>query len=213
MNKSYVIFDMDGTLVDSMYYWRNLVKEFIADKKLDVNLNEVMSAVKTMTLSQSTRYFSRLFPSFGTPEEMIKNIFDLMENHYIHDVPLKDGITEYLQKLKGQGVKMCIATITGRDLMTVCLQRLGIMDYFDFVLTGSEVKTGKNTPDMYLQCARQLGAAPGDIAVFEDTLGALTTAREAGFYTVGIFDESEKANTEAIKQLADEYITSWRDLL
>lgn len=213
MNKQYVIFDMDGTLVDSMVYWRNLVQEYIRSKGITVDMAAVLSKIKTMTVLQSTQYFAKEYPFLGSPEQMAQDIFELMGKHYLNDVQIKDGITEYLQKLKARGVKMCIATITGRDLMTVCLSRLGLMDYFDFILTGSEVTIGKNTPEMYLRCAETFGAAPEDIAVFEDTLNAITTAKEAGFYTVGIFDESEMHNTEAIKQTADEYINTWYDLI
>lgn len=204
---------MDGTLVDSMRYWRNLVAEFLSSKGITENTDKIMSEVKTMTLSQSTLYFSSVYPELGTPEKMTAEAIGLMANHYENDVTLKDGICEYLEKLRADGVRMCVATITGRDLMSVCLRRLGIYGYFEFILTGSDIKTGKNTPAMYLKAAEMLGSVPSDTAVFEDTLNALTTAKNAGFYTVGVFDESEKNNTDLIVSAADEYIRSWKDLL
>lgn len=213
MNKKYAIFDMDGTLVNSMYYWKNLVGEFLSSKGITEDLSQIMSKVKTMTIAQSTLYFSQLYPSLGSPQDMAGEALGLMDGHYRNDIELKPGIKEYLEKLKSEGVKMCIATITDRCLTTICLQRLGIFDYFDFIITSTEVKTGKNTPDMYLLCAEKLGSQPNDTAVFEDTLNALTTAKEAGFYTIGIYDESEAANTEKIKQLADEYIDCWKEMI
>lgn len=213
MDKKYAIFDMDGTLLDSMYYWKNLVVEFLESKGVSADIGKIMAEVKTMTLEQSTKYFSERFPDLGTPEEMIRDVFGLMGKHYMYDIELKDGIEKYLEKLKAEGVKMCIATITDRNLMTLCLKRLGVLDYFEFIITSTEVKTGKNTPDMYLAAAEKLGSAPCDTAVFEDTLNAITTAKSAGFYTVGIYDESEKMNTGKIKLTADEYINSWNELL
>lgn len=213
MNKKYAIFDMDGTLVDSMPYWLNLVAEFLTSKGIKGDLREVMSGVKTMTIEQSTEYFSRLYPQLGTPADMIKEAVGLMAGHYMKDVELKEGVREYLEKLRGEGVRMCIATITDRQLMTMCLKRLGIFEYFEFMITSTEVKTGKNTPAMYLAAAEKLGSAPSETAVFEDTLKALSTAKDAGFYTVGLYDESEKANAGKIKLTADEYALSFRELM
>ncbi|MBQ8943723.1 MAG: HAD hydrolase-like protein, partial [Clostridia bacterium] len=85
-----------------------------------------MQQVKTMTMEQSSAMLSKLYPQLGDPRDFAKNAGALMARHYAQDIPLKPGVKNYLEKLKADGVKMCVATITDRKLLEVCFKRLGI---------------------------------------------------------------------------------------
>ena len=122
---------------------------------------------------------------------------------------LKPGVVEYLTLLKHQGARMCVVTATPRHLVEICLSRFDLLPYFDFLLTCDEVGTGKDHPDVFFEAARRLNAAPAQIAVFEDSLQAAQTAKKAGFYTVGIYDQTGAVYWDALSAIADETRTHW----
>ena len=105
---------------------------------------------------------------------------------------------------------MCVASATAEDLMDACLTRLGVAHYFSFLLSCETVGTGKNRPDVYWESAKRLGAQPKEIAVFEDALYAANTAKQAGFYTIAVRDDSNQPHWETLSALADEVILDWQ---
>ena len=118
---------------------------------------------------------------------------------------LKPGAREYLEKLRGRGVRMCVATNTARRLVEGLLGRLGVAGYFEFILPCAEFGSGKAKPDNFFECARRLGARAAETCVFEDAPHALRTAGEAGFMTVAIFDRSYAADEEKMRKMANVY--------
>lgn len=205
MNKAFAIFDMDGTLVDSMVYWRNLAREYLESKGVKENLTSIIEDIRTMTMSESAKLFVDTFSLEGTAENVEDEMNEMMNRHYKLDIPLKEGVKEYIEDLYQRGVTMCVASATAEDLMKACLTRLGIEQYFSFLLSCESVGAGKSRPDVYFEAARRLQADPEDIAVYEDAIYAVETAKKAGFYVIGVFDEAEKCQKK-VKALADEYI-------
>ena len=134
----------------------------------------------------------------------------VMDEHYRSDIPLKPGAAEYLAALKNRGVKMCVATATPEPLARACLERLGALEDLEFLLSCDAVGAGKDRPDVFLEAARRLGAAPAETAVFEDATFALQTAKNAGFYTVGVWDASGDKHWDAMTDLADETVRDWK---
>lgn len=210
MEKQFAIFDMDGTLVDSMIFWQRLGREYLRFKGVTENLDEIMEKIKPMTMSQSAELFRETFHLPGKAEEIAGEMNDLMDEHYRQDIPLKDGVKEYLIRLHEQGVKMCVASATAKHLMEACLKRLGVLDLFEFLLSCEEVGYGKHQPDVYFHAAKSLGAGPEKIAVYEDAVYAVKTAKEAGFYVVGVYDQSADKYWDDICALSDETIYDWR---
>lgn len=211
MNKKYVIFDMDGTLVDSMGYWGRLGYEFLRSKGITGDLEPILRKTKPMTMSESSAMFIREFGLSGTPESVAEEMRKVMDVHYHTDVPLKPGVREYLDKLRQEGVAMCVASATPSALIRVCLTRLGVADYFDFLLSCDEVGVGKNSPDVFLEAARRMGGEPADTAVFEDAIYAAETAKKAGFYTVGVYDVNSDYHWERLQTVADKTIRDWSE--
>lgn len=209
MDKQYAIFDMDGTLVDSMLYWKNLAKEYLATKGITHIPDMILEKIKQMTMTESATLFIEKFGLNGTPESVAKEMNALMDTHYYKDIPLKKGIKEYLNKLYDSGTTMCVASATAVSLVEACLKRLGIIEYFSFLLSCETIGVGKSKPNIYYEAAKRLGAEPSDIAVYEDALYAAETAKKAGFYVVGVFDESAKKNFDSLKEISDEIILEW----
>lgn len=208
MDKKYAIFDMDGTLIDSMVFWKNLATEYLTSKGILQIPADILEQIKPMTMSESAALFRREFGLTGDVEAQMN---EMMEDHYRNDIPLKPGAWEYLENLHRQGVRMCVASATAEHLMESCLTRLGVRQYFEFLLSCETVGAGKRSPLVYQEAARRLGAVPGQIAVYEDALYAVQTAKAAGFHVVGVYDDSAADSWQAIEQESDEVILNWEE--
>ena len=208
MDKKYAIFDMDGTLIASMVFWKNLATEYLTSRGILQIPADILEQIKPMTMSESAALFRREFGLTGDVEAQMN---EMMEDHYRRDIPLKPGVREYLQKLHRQGVRMCVASATAEHLMESCLTRLGVRAYFEFLLSCETVGAGKRSPLGYHEAARRLGAAPREIAVYEDALYAVRTAKEAGFHVAGVYDDSAAGNWQMITEIADEIISNWEE--
>lgn len=208
MDKKYAIFDMDGTLIDSMVFWKNLATEYLTSKGILQIPTDILEQIKPMTMSESAALFRREFGLTGDVEAQMN---EMMEDHYRNDIPLKPGVWEYLENLHRQGVRMCVASATAEHLMESCLTRLGVRQYFEFLLSCETVGAGKRSPLVYQEAARRLGAVPGQIAVYEDALYAVQTAKAAGFHVVGVYDDSAADSWQAIEQESDEVILNWEE--
>ena len=208
MDKNYAIFDMDGTLIDSMGFWKNLATEYLTARGVAEIPQELLERIKPMTMSESAELFRREFGLTGDVEAQMN---EMMEDHYRNDIPLKPGAWEYLENLHRQGVRMCVASATAEHLMESCLTRLGVRQYFEFLLSCETVGAGKRSPLVYQESARRLGTVPGEIAVYEDALYAVQTAKAAGFHVVGVYDDSAADSWQAIEQESDEVILNWEE--
>lgn len=210
MDKKFCIFDMDGTLVDSMGYWCDLGRDYLRSKGVEADA-AFLRHIQTMTMLGSAAYIMETFSIPGPPQRIVDDMHAVMAEHYRRDVPLKPGMLDYLENLKQRGCRMCVATATAAPLALTCLERLGVMEYFDFLLSCEEVGVSKRSPDIYLESARRMGAAPREVAVFEDALFAARTAKEAGFYVVAVQDENCAGEWPELSALAHETVTDWRD--
>ena len=208
MDKKYAIFDMDGTLIDSMAFWKNLATEYLNAKGVAKIPADILEQIKPMTMSESAALFKQEFGLTGDPEAEMNA---MMDAHYRNDIPLKPGVREYLENLHRQGVRMCVASATAEHLMESCLTRLGVREHFEFLLSCETVGAGKCSPLVYHEAARRLGAAPRKIAVYEDALYAVRTAKEAGFHVAGVYDDSAAGNWQMITEIADEIISNWEE--
>ena len=210
MDKRFAIFDMDGTLIDSMKFWKNLALEYLSSKGIKHVPAEILQKIKPMTMSESAALFQEVFGLSGDVEAEMNA---MMDEHYRNDIPLKDGVRAYLDMLHRKGVRMCVASATAEQLMESCLSRLGVRDYFMFLLSCETVGAGKTSPLVYHESAKRLQANPNEIAVYEDALYAVKTAKNAGYYVIGVYDESAAKNWEAVTKIADEVIDNWEEQL
>lgn len=130
----------------------------------------------------------------------------MMNAHYKNDIPLKRNVKAYLRQLQADGVHICVASATAKPLMEACLKRLGIRSCFDFILSCEDMNTSKREPAVYLEAARRFGTVSENIAVYEDVLYAVQTAKNANFHTVAVYDEASDSDWEEICRIADETV-------
>lgn len=204
------IFDLDGTLIDSMHFWDDLGAEYLRQKGIipPNNINEVL---KALSLEQSARYLKETYSITENEDEIKAEIINLIENQYRYSFPLKPYVATFLSRLYEKRVKMCIATATDRELATAALKRLGIAGYFDFILTCTEAGIGKNDPRFFLKALEMLKTPKSETIVFEDALHAIKSAKLAGLYVVAVYDKSSDGDKTEIKSAADIYINSFED--
>jgi len=208
----FAIFDMDGTLVDSMPAWFSLGNDYLAEKSIEAPAN-MRDIVYELSLEETAIYFRGELGITDSTEKIVADMIAVMNKKYRGNIPQKPGAVEYLKALKTAGVRMCIATATEENLAGECLRRLGLLDYFEFVLSCENLKTSKRVADIYMMCAERFGAKPQEIALYEDALYAVRTAKNAGFFTVGVEDELSLGDTTEIKTLADVYIKGFGGLI
>lgn len=206
-----IIFDLDGTLIDSMSVWKNIGNDFLISqgKVPEENLNQ---SLKDMNLNQSSQYFIDKYNIELTVEEIINNINKLVEAKYRECIQLKPYAKEILEYLQGKNIKMCVATESDKKIAKPTLQKLGIIDYFDFIITSGEVGIGKSNPKIFIESANRLSLNNNEIIVVEDSSYSVKTAKSAGFYTVGIFDEMADVNKSEIMSISDRYINSLEEM-
>jgi len=206
------IFDLDGTLIDSMTVWENIGAEFLLSHGITPPKN-IKAILKPMSFYQSAKYFMEEYKISYTPEEIMDRVYEHVADKYREMIPLKEAVQEYLAKLNQKGIKMCVATASNKELATEALRRLGVLDYFEFIITCDEIGSGKDEPTIYLEAARLLQIDKNEICVFEDAFYCAKTAKDAGFNVVGIYDESSKTDSEVLRELCNHFIMSFKELL
>jgi HAD superfamily hydrolase (TIGR01509 family) len=204
------IFDLDGTLFDSMPIWENVAFDYL--ESLGITPDQtVQAAVRDMSIQQACEYFAGVYGLKLTRAEITDGVNVLIRDFYFCRAPLKAGVPEMLQAMKNRSVKMCVATATDRHLVEAAMKRTGILPYFEAIFTCTEAGCGKDRPDIFLQALQHLGTSPKETVVFEDALYAIRTAKRAGFTVVALYDEAAKAHQDQIKKLADYYFKSFEE--
>lgn len=206
------IFDVDGTLLDSMSVWDYACRIFFEKHKIALS-DEKANEMKEMALERSVPMVIKEYGLNMTAEEAIGELKAVVAKAYLTTVPLKSGAKEYLQKLKDNGVKIAVATSSYKELCEGAFGRLGIAELIDEYAFVSEVSHGKDSPDVYLLAAEKIGVKPSECTVYEDIVSGIKSAKEGGFMTCAIHDFSNEVDTDVLKRYADHYITGWEDLL
>ncbi len=202
------IFDMDGTLVDSLFLWeviwRELGERFLGDKGFTPK-EEDDKAVRTLPLKEAMELIHSKYMLGGSGAELLARVDEILYKFYSESVELKRGARELLEALESRGVKMCVASANAPEFLELALAHCGIDRYFSEVLSCVTVGKGKEQPDIYLLAKEKLNEEAGDICVFEDSLVAIKTADSIGMKTVGIYDKYNFGQDE-IRKIANEYI-------
>lgn len=206
------IFDLDGTLIDSMWVWNKIDTDYLTSKNIEVpeNLEEDLGH---LSFIQTAEYFKKRFEIEDSIEEICNTWNTMAQNHYSNDIPLKPGVAEFLSFLKSQGIKIGLATSNSTHLLEASLKNHGIYDLFDAITITDEVGIGKHRPDVYLLAAKKLNADPLKCVVFEDILPAIKGAKLGGMKVVAIEDEASINDRDTIINEANLYIKDYNELL
>lgn len=207
-----VLFDLDGTLIDSMWMWEEIDIEYL--KQFGIMLpGDLQSAITGMSFTETAQYFKNRFGLTDTIEETKDKWNRMAWDKYANEVPLKEGTRELLEFIKKSGRKAGIATSNSRELVELVIERLGIRKYFDSIRTSCEVEKGKPSPDIYLLVAKDLLVEPVDCLVFEDVVQGIIAGKKAGMKVCAVYDLASEADTVTKKELADYYVESFQELI
>lgn len=197
------IFDMDGTLLDSMRVWKRLTQGYLKQFGLHVT-DEEYAACEGFSQPQVAQYFADRYPQLpGGAAGLMEGMDKLITARYETVAKPRDGVLPFLDGLRRLGVKMAIATLTARRHAEKALRDRDMLDYFDFMLTIEDVGVSKYQPDIYLMSAERLGLTPADCVVFEDAPYACTTAKKAGFRVCGVVEAAYAAGEQELRASSD----------
>lgn len=211
-NKQAVIFDLDGTITDSMWVWEEIDREFFASRNIPVP-ETFPKDIEGMGFTETAEYFVRTFPIPETTEELKQIWTDMAVLKYQKEVPLKPGIRKFLSYLKEHHKKVGIATSNSRELLEIFLQARGLDGYIDAITTSCDVKKGKPEPDVYLKTAEKLQVSADACLAFEDIPMGILAGKNAGMTVCAIEDRYSASLRGEKRILADYYIKDYRQVI
>ena len=206
------IFDVDGTLLDSMEIWEDVGVRYLNSIGIEAE-PDLGTVLFTMSIQEGAEYVKEHYRLSQEPEEIVQGVLDIISNYYKKTALLKSGAKELLEKLDKHNIPMTVASSNNKKEIEMAFERLGIAKYFDRIFTCEEAGAGKTKPDIYLRAAEYLGTRPEETVVFEDVIHAIRTAKQAGFQVVGIYDEASKDDQEEVQREADWYCREWAELM
>lgn len=206
------IFDLDGTLIDSMWVWEKIDYDFLSKRNLtfpdDLRVN-----IEHLSFVEVAKYFKHRFNLNENIEDIMQEWNDMAYSEYSTNVLLKPHAREFLLVLKSMNIRTAIATSNSRLLMNAALKNNGITDMFDAITTLDEAGKVKNSPEIYLLSAKRLNVQPSECIVFEDILPAVKGAKAAGMKVIGVHDSYSEFQKEDIMRTADKYISDFQECL
>jgi len=210
-NKKAVIFDLDGTLVDSMWMWKAIDIEYLG--RFGISLPETLQKdIEGMSFSETAVYFKETFQIPHSLEKIKSDWNTMAYEKYTKEVPLKKGAKEFLDYCKKNKILLGIATSNSRELVESTMDALNIREYFECIMTGCDVAKGKPAPDIYLAVAEKLQVEPAECLVFEDVIMGIKAGKNAGMEVCAVEDNHSLYQTEEKKKLADYYIGDYEEI-
>lgn len=206
------IFDLDGTLLDSMWVWNQVDIDFLGKRGFEVP-PDYPKVIAAMGFRETAEYTINRFALKETVDDVIAEWDDMATQMYHERVQIKPDVREVLNQMKQKKIHLGIATASYRTLFEPCLKRNGIFDYFEAITETSEVERGKGFPDIYIKAAEKIHCRPEQCLVFEDITKGIEAAGKGGFQTVAVYDPAAETEWEENKEKADYHITAFAELL
>lgn len=206
-----MIFDLDGTLLDSMGIWEQIDIDFLGKRGLKVP-PDYLEKITPMGFLNAAKYTKARFGFPEAPGEIEEEWLSMAEDAYSCEVQMKPGAKAFIEQCYTAGLKLGIATSSMERLYRPCLRHHGIDSVFDEILTTREAGEDKHSPRIYQMVAAKLGLEPRECIVFEDILPGIQVAKSAGFFTTAVYDKANEADTDVLKALADFYVENYEDV-
>ena len=206
------IFDLDGTLIDSMWIWKQIDIDYL--KRFDIELpDDLQEELEGRSFTESAEYFQKRFGIKDDIETIKQAWNDMAMDFYSHRVTLKPGVKEMLDLLKSRGIRMGVATSNSPELVKAVLGNLKVFDYFEEIHTSCEVEHGKPFPDIYLLVAEKLGIEPERCLVFEDILPGIIAGKMAGMKVCAVYDDYSHKELAVKIEAADFYFKGFDEMI
>ena len=205
------LFDLDGTLIDSMPFWQRAMLVSLKEQKVDYPEN-LMDIICPLGYRGTAEYFvNNLHVNMGV-EEMIGKMYESAYAEYRDNIPFKEGVYDFLLRMKKKGHSLNVLTASPHIMLDTALKRLGVFELFDNVWSCDDFETHKANPEIYLSVAKRLSVEPSRIAFFDDNINSVKGATCAGLHTVGVFDISGRGFEEELRGIADKYVYTFENL-
>jgi HAD superfamily hydrolase (TIGR01509 family) len=207
-----VIFDLDGTLVNSSHVWSDIDVKFLAKRGFEVP-DDYFKKISCLNFAEGALYTIERFSLDEKPEDIVKEWFDMAKFEYAHNIRTKPHAARFLEHLKSHGIKIALATASNPELYTAVLKNNGIYDLFDAFASTEEVCRSKEFPDVYILAAGKLGCKVCRCAVFEDIFEGAQSAKAGGFYVCACLDEYYACDREKIIAVSDLSFADYGEIL
>ena len=204
------IFDFDGTIADTAHIWHDVDLTFMERRGLTYTA-DYSEQLAALGFAQGAIYTIERYGLDERPEDICQEWTDLSGELYRKEVVLRPGVEEYISALKGEGVKVALATTNLAEVLTT-MEHINPDDLFDACVYGPDVKRSKDFPDIYHEAARRLGLAASDCVVFEDIAVAAGSAKRAGAVVCGVRSSDPRQNVEHLRKASDLWLESWEDI-
>lgn len=204
------IFDLDGTLLDSMQVWNDVGERYLRCLGIEAepDLGRIMFP---MSIVQGAEYMKERYRLQFDTDQITNGLNNIIQDFYDNQVQLKRGVKQFLDEMKQCGIKMTVATLSERYLIEKAMDRLGILTLFDRIFTCSEVGAGKAKPDIFLAAKQYMDTELSGTWVFEDAVYAIQTAKTAGFRIAGVYEASNMDEQKEIREISDIYLYDLAD--
>ncbi len=207
-----VIFDLDGSMVDSMWIWRSIDIEYLG--RFGIALPDKLQAdIEGMSFSETATYFKKRFALPDSLEQIKEDWNRMAWDKYEREVPLKKGVKELLDYCKANGILLGIATSNSRQLVETVVRAHHLESYFDCIMTACEVEKGKPAPDIYLAVSDTLKVSPADCLVFEDIVPGIQAGIAAGMKVCAVYDQYSAYQDDEKRRQADYYTYEFKELM
>ena len=204
------IFDMDGTLIDSMDAYGGAMVRFLDDNKIEYP-SDIVKRITPLGFKGSAEYFLTLGAK-KTINEMLEDFTDYMIEPYTKTIPEKEGVTETLLRLKKEGHSLNVLTASPHVTLDPCLKRLGLFDLFENVWSCDDFGMTKSEPEIYVEAAKRLGTTVTECIFIDDNVNAVKTAKEAGMHAWGIYDKSSDSYVDEMKEISERYLYTFKEI-
>lgn len=207
-----VLFDLDGSLVDSMWIWEEIDRIYLG--RFGILLPEgLQGAIEGMSFSETAQYFKTRFHIPDSLDQIKEAWNEMAWEQYTHQVPLKDGARDFVTYCHSSGIRLGIATSNSRQLVENVIKVHGLLDCFDCIVTACDVEKGKPAPDVYLEAAKKCGVNPEKCLVFEDIIPGILAGKAAGMKVCAVWDAYSHDQDEEKRRLSDYYIKDYFDIM
>jgi len=206
----YIIWDFDGTIADSMNVWVRSASNYLRSKGVK-DPGDIDTMARPKGLMETVFLMKRHFELEETPQQIFDEICEQTGELYKHKIALKEGVEQVIKDFAAYGCHMCIATASTPEHVWAALSRWNLAKYFDFIITCDDVGVGKYSPLIYQQAAERMNAEPEETAVVEDGLIGILSAKKAGFFVIGIYEEAIPEKTAECHAASDIYFSKWTE--